>query len=723
MIFILIPLYLVLIYCAGSLVRPVTNQARKLEFDEACTNSGIGFALILLAVHLFSFATQNTQVSTLVVFGAIIILSLVFRSRIKLINFDLNSLLVGLFALVVALCLGYKDMKFGNPDNFHIPLTASISENQFYPPIYPSTHDTDMSHYHYGVDLIGAIFKHVFGLPIWEVHSLQIFFCVLLTLLTMYALINSFVKQAKLSVALTVFVTFYTSINSLDFLLRELTRISKYSLVDFLASWLLMSWTAVSHMTSQLRLPSQNSAFVFAFVALTLITQYFASKDKQIRPDFFAIMLCAFGIYFTFPAFFYPIFASVGLGLLWELLLSYKNKKLSTKSKNIFLILVCALAGKILTFTGDPANLNGVKTLIFAPSFHWYHWGKIYIQYFYDKAYLSTLGTGFDYVYPSYHPHIPLFSTITLREFGFSGLIGLSVFIYFAIKKKLDASCLLILSGLVSMMIPLLFEFLPRPIETTRFLHWTKAAFVIYLAIQLPFLFNLRFATSKVVLLICRSLILMLICVSLIPGLVSIIPIKNFVITNDNSVNANDQMLIAEMAKLHKSGEVCLENTEFKHGHGIPELAGFFGVGGQIYKADQLTRRTAIYLLNPLLLQELKVDYILINSQDQVSAQGQERLKNSEYFAHLPLQASGYGLYKFLAKAKSVEQVQDYSWTLACNLANKLNFVQNPQGQYLLFTTRLQAQQAREIYRQQIKGDNPICAFWLKEEAINLPSL
>jgi hypothetical protein len=729
----LIPILIIFLgfnYFLGSIINPESKD--KNNFCTLTNNTLIGFSTSILGIHLLSFITQNIFLSIIIFYISSVFFIVILRQRIKTTILHSSEYLSVFFAFLAGLAMSYRDHRFGNPDNFHMFYTASLSENNIYPPIYPADSLADMSHYHYGVDLIGSIIQKLSNTNIWDAHSLQIFVCVFFTILALISLIKNYQQKFWTAFFVTVFVSFYTSINSLDFLLREIKNISNYDIMDFLAKWLVMSWTAVSHLTSQLRLPAQNSALIFCFL-LIILSKSFIDGEKQ-KPNILIFTSASFCLYFCFPAFYYPICGAIFFYFIVELFKSYKTKTFNQNSKNLFLILVYCVLGKFLTFTSDPANLNGVKTLIFSPSFHWYHWGKAYLGYFYSPAELYKFKQGFDYVYSSVFPRIPIFSSISFREFGFCGLVGLLCYSFKIYKKKTDGSEILLISGLLSMIVPLLFEFLPRPIETTRFLHWTKIAFVIYLGLNLPMIYELSYGLLKSFIKNSMGLNLFkiafwcLLILSLIPGFCSILPIKNFLIVSDNSLSADYKNLTVELKKIHKNQEICLENIPIIHGHYLSELAGFYGVGGQMYKGDSLTRQTAIYLLNPLLLKELNVDYLILKSDDNISSRGISRLDDKNLF-QLISRVQGtqnyYSIYKFVGKTSNLSQQQfsetsqEYSWIIACDLANKLNPVNNELGVVLRFNSKSESLRAIQSIREQIKASNPICAFWLKEQALS----
>ncbi len=685
------------------------------------------FSASLLLAHLLSFITQNPCLAIKLSIGLVIIGCFTLRNKVQLPKFNWWDLAVLIFALLIAYLMSARDSLWGNPDNFHIPFTASIALNNIYPPIFPSTFDITMSNYHYGTDFIGTIFIALFNADAVTAQTMQVGFDVFLCIMSLNLLVEFFVANRLQSFLISLAITFYTSINSLEFFAREFTHISNMPLKQFLSTWLMISWTSVAHLTALMRLTSQNSVFFFAFTWIVLFIDNLENKRKQLIP----LCLVAFGVYFAFPAFFYPIFAAMGLALIWELYKNRKNKPLiSPQVLNIFYMMLAAYIGKILTFTGSFTNANGVKSLIISPSLEWIHWGKAYINYFYSPFYLQGLKTSFDYVHPSYYPIAPFFSSITFREFGFEALLALAIIIYQIYKKKLNYSSLLAFSAYISMTIPLLVKFLPREIETTRFLHWTKIALIIYVCINAPYFIDLLVKQFKSPLMskIIRITIAIIIIIMLVPGMLSVLPIEGFRIVSNQSLSPETKKLISTLKEIHKTGDVCVDTLDFLHGHNISELAGFYGVGGQLYKADRITRETAINSFNPALLQELKVDYLLIKDSNHLNSKAIARAQDPELFQEI-IQVNqalpSYRMFKFIAKNNELSpeiksQLQtEYLWIVGCDLGKEYLPMKDSQGRFYAAPNKIEAIKMKDSLISSVATQNPICAFWLKEQAIS----
>ncbi len=685
------------------------------------------FASLLLLSHLLSFVTQSASLSIKIALVLILIAGFLLRDKVKLPKFNWWDLAVWAFALIVAILMASRDRFWGNPDNFHIPLTASIATNDIYPPILPSSFDVTMANYHYGTDLIGAMFVTLFKVDAINAQTLQVGFDVFLCILALSLLVESLMPSRLQAFLVTLAITFYTSINSLDFFVREITNITNVPIKQFLASWLMMSWTAVAHMTALLRLTCQNSVLFFAFVAITILIGTLKYKDKNY---FIPLLLTGFGVYFTFPAYFYSLLAIFACLLIWELYQSSKTKKLISESvlQSVYMILAFYI-GKVLTFTGDFGNSNGLKGLVVAPSLEWINWGKAYIGYFYDQSYLQGLKAAVDHVHVGYHPIIPLFSSITFREFGFEALVALAIIAYQFYKKTLNYSLLLALSAFASMMVPLLVRFLPREIETIRFLHWSKLALVIFICINAPYIIGLLLKkfNKPLWIKIIQVIIVILSVILFIPGIVSTLPMQEFIIFGNQSISTENRNLVRVLTKIHKTGEICVDTVDFIHGHNISELGGFYGVGGQMFRADKITRGTAITTFNPALLQELHVDYLLVKDSDKLNEKALARIQDPQLFQELPevqKELGNYRMYKFVAKRQELapelkaQLMDEYFWIIGCDIGKEYIPMKDAQGRFFAAQTKVQAASMKDSIRSNIASQNFICAYWLREQAV-----
>ena len=286
-----------------------------------------------------------------------------------------------------------------------------------------------------------------------------------------------------------------------------------------------------------------------------------------------------------------------------------KKQKNKTKEglSNAILLLGLLYIGKVLCFNHVIATNEGISTFIFKPSLEWINWGKSYLSYFYSPSYLMTLGKSYDPVTASELFSIPFFSSISFRDFGFSAILASIFFLRNIIKKQSSYFDLIYITALVSLSVPFFVQFILRPVETTRFILVAKLLFVLYAFVLLFQLVQQKLNDKKFV-----KLALVLLSIPLmIPGIVSIIPYAPFSILGVKSLNNLDKSRVKALENLHHSGDVVLDPRAFEIGSQLSGLAGFYSIGGQIYKADAKTLDTAMQTIHPVLLHELEIRYVI----------------------------------------------------------------------------------------------------------------
>jgi hypothetical protein len=136
----------------------------KKSFELNTINLITIIAGFFLFVHLATCVIQDFTLVCKLTLGFIGFITLINLKNISIEKFTKWDWAIVGFGLSIGILMGLKDNIYGNPDNFHIALSSSVALNQVYPPILPSTFDTNMSNYHYGVDLISAAFMSIFNI-------------------------------------------------------------------------------------------------------------------------------------------------------------------------------------------------------------------------------------------------------------------------------------------------------------------------------------------------------------------------------------------------------------------------------------------------------------------------------------------------------------------------------------------------------------------------------
>jgi hypothetical protein len=192
---------------------------------------------------------------------------------------------------------------------------------------------------------------------------------------------------------------------------------------------------------------------------------------------------------------------------------------------------------------------------------------------------------------------------------------------------------------------------------------------------------------------------------------------------NDSQKNA-----LKVLMKYHQQDTTCLTTIIYYSFCDISNIAGFWGVGGQFYKPDLITRQTALYLLNPILLTDLKVTHVLIDvNQDKLSNIAISRLNDRELFEEI-LEVNQtkpeWRFYRFVGRrqynVQELAQMQrEYMWVLGSK-PNGAEFVPAFQyGNYVTGLTRNQITEAALIAKRDLISSGQIAAaVWLGPQAM-----
>lgn len=678
-------------------------------------NLATGLASFILLAHLIAGVLQGYALASQIVFYGFILLALISIYKLGLYKtevlktivdkFDIATGLICLCTLILSSLMYYRDQVFSSSDRIHIALIASAANNDIYPPLSPIGKNFFISDYHFGTDLIGASIKTITGLASFDVISLQIALGAGLGFLAIYTLAEFYLTGRYMSLYASLVIFFYTSINSLEFFFRELTKIFHSNMTLFLSSWLTVSWTSISHNTSQMRLPSQNIAIGLVFVLITLILLYLQSKDRSLL---WSIMPVSFLLCFCYPAFWYPLFLACFI-VVW-----FNKEKFSQAA----LLLGLLYVGKVLCFNHAAGANEGISTFIFKPSLEWVNWGKSYLNYFYSTSYLMTLGKSYDPVTASYLFSVPLFSSISFRDFGFSAILASVLFLRKLIKKQNTYFDLIYITACISLTVPFFIQFILRPVETTRFILVAKLLFVFYAFVLLFQLIQENFIKRKLV-----KLALILLSIPLmIPGIVSIIPYAPLGILGVKSLNNLDKSRVRALEKLHHSGEVVLDPKAFEIGSQLSGLAGFYSIGGQSYKSDTKTMDTAMHIMNPLLLHELEVKYVLVYSDTVLSDLARARLNDATLFKLIDLPQQELKVYEFLIRDLStIDQAQyqgEYVWAIGYPDVNDFKLMKLGDARLFTAAEKKALLETEKQIKQQLSKQYPIQAFWLNRQAV-----
>lgn len=661
-------LYFLALYFCGSLFSFSYLRNKDSGFGsvaKVALNCALGLGLHISSSHLLSFITHSFNISSKITFGLILLASVyhLIRHKTNTIEFSLNKCEIWAFALALLFAaFGGIRGHLTDSDNTHIAWISSIVNNNVYPPVLPVNPDYSLNFYHYGVDLTGAAISSITGLMPWDTLSVQVGIGTFLVFLALFSTFNFFWRKPFNSLLATLIVFFYTSTISLEFILKYFPQIinsAQASWPAILNAWQNASLPAIGHIPYFSVLVSQNPAIVALLMIflISFIGEGFEFKNKKFL--YCGIIFLSFLAYFYYPAYWYP--SLVGLFVFGALKANYRLHYLC--------VLVSMVLGKLITFQFSSTEFEGgIKALLWKPSLYWDHFNMNYLYYFDFKPDGFWAKPITDYVSGKTIFSMHMFSLDSFRNFGFILICALLLLVYLSQKKKLDNSVLYLLAGLPAIPVPFLFKFVLKPSENYRFLSWTVVICLVFIVLVVGRLvidddnFIAKLSKIKMVTIpITFALVLIMGA-----GLVSILPFRGYNNYAEHELLSKaEKNALKAMMKIHKSGEIALSGQIFYTFCDMGNVAGFFGVGGQFYKPDLTTMQTAIRILNPVLLQELSVDYVLIDQRDQLTETALMRLQDSQLFAEVPEIHNlnpDWRFYKFIGnKLFDLEEIQKYS--------------------------------------------------------------
>lgn len=735
MSYIVLILVLGLIFINGAWIYNKANSNLKGSLTSfLCFSILIGLSQFILASHLLALLIHSFTQAMYFVLIPMLVLA-IFALKNYRSTFAINQpkfseiVLISVSILLSLLCfLRNQIMNIG--DAQHLAYSANIAMNDYYPPRLLINKDIIFNFYHYGIDLVGAFFQ-VFAKDVdpFTLNGAQLAIAAFLLPMLLFKIINFNARDKKYSLFACISIILFTSINSLDFFVREIFKMNQYELFEFIKDWLMNSQVS----TDALSGCSNSLPILFGLVyLLVLILQAIKLESNQQQNFYFylSVLGVAFMSYFIFPAYLLTLAASYFIiKFLFNFSIQSVNK-IQTIFQNptvIFSVMICL--GKLLTFTGSQSTINGIEAMSFKPHLTWTIGYLRYLTYFYKPEYLFSLGRSYEERAGRYKFEVPMFSSLSFREFGFIILLALVIFLFIWMRKKQSLSFiqkLLMLSSLVSLAPVFLFEFCIAPIELTRFLFPAKLYAMIFIAISLYTLEKeFKFFSKRKIL---RFILLVCLTVALLPGLANFIPNERFAITGYR-FNKAEKSLVKMLKAHHQSGRVILHYDEdpIPWAYDCPLIAGFYDIGGVLLKPEYTTQKTALFTLNPRLLEELRVDFVLIHKNNALSKAAEKRLEDPNLFQlvdKIPDKAPyQYRLYKFTATTESISHFanDEYVWALGYQDATREYHQFDSDHGKFYFPSRAQSQLDIEKARQLLLKSDKAIAIYATTQAIPSP--
>ncbi|MDD9898844.1 MAG: hypothetical protein OXU45_07585 [Candidatus Melainabacteria bacterium] len=679
--------------------------------QDLVVHAAIGMSSHLLICHLLSFLTQSFSKS---VWISLVLMTLtVLIARVKIFEkheLDIYDGLATVTALAIAVVSQMRYQLVGDSARFHYALIGSITNNDIYPPIYPSNHELSMSFYHFGLDLFASNLKIISGVSTISSSAMQVAVTAFLAVLAIFMFFRFFI-ESRAYAFFAAFFYMFISLNAIEYFFREIAHFGTPRFFEI--------WSQVLNIYGSGGINGgRGGLFNITLLSLILLILTRLSKLKEVKFPIGIVILSFFLYMFKSSLWTIVVLATALACAILVLKAILKKEQVKELIFGSALLGLSLYLGKVICFCKALSfGFNGIDPVAFAPSWNWTMHSPGFFKHFYSMDYLSQLPSLPDLTHATQRPQASLFSTMALRKFGALFLLALSLLFWQFSRKKINKSSYLLLIALCSLPIPFLLVFVPKPFETLRFTSFVAISSNLFLFINLGLIAQEMLKNSK----LSKIIIIAIALFFSVPGIKAALPIgakKSYGLPSDKLIKALEQV--------HQSGDVILD-TQFMHlGHHISELAGFYGIGGQMYKADMRSRWTAMESINPLLLEELKVNYVLITPQSKISKLGQSRLVAPQLFEEIPSIREtdpNYRLYRFkgsgdLTKEQRQILIKEYQWVLGYTVGEAQFAPHKIDGKIYTASNKAALKTKMEEVRQEILKQNKSVAIYTCIQAI-----
>jgi hypothetical protein len=716
-----------------------TNNLIKI-----CSYFILGLGFLVIFSHLISFFTNSYKLS-LNISGLVVFLvnatycltrTKVFFSSLSKNIFKFTKIEILFFCLILFFSLQvYKVevLTHSSYDKKHHCITSCLLENDIYPPREPADKNTSMAGYHYGLNLIAASISHLNQMPVWEAHGVEMAIFTFIIFVFSAALVNIFITNYSISIFLGMYVIFFLSFQNFEFLLRFYNLYSKMDLLNIFNLYNNISYLVAKNLQTRLYFYSPNLGFALSFVQFFSIIKALDSlkEQKRIQIQPLLIVFAASFLNYFSEVMWHSVLIGFSLYLLLNLCGDLITKKLKVFCKDSWIrnlyhvdiaILLSLILGKVFCFNKSIVNSGTMKELIFAPSLSYKQgtgWGAFYQELFIGvdklRSYKITPSPS-DY-YSSFDFNVPIFSEMAWREILIFVLLATLAFLLnFSREKKITSLDIIFLSGFGTALIPFFIEYLPRPSEEIRFIIFAKPFLIFYTIVSLFY-----YLTSKNKFRIVSTCIILLLGLNIIPSFLNL-SLARGPHNNNLTVTEDQKHFVKSFKKIHKSGDVCIDDKIYIAWMGESTLAGCYNTGYRTFRENYTTRTTAINLMNPLLLKELDVDYVIISNYNGLSPLGQERLNNKNLFTQvIDEKIKVYRLNKnfSLDKPSYDSLATEYIWALVWETSpTQVRILQSNDNRPIVSFNRSLLEQQKIITQEQFKNKNPEFATWISVQAL-----
>ena len=544
--------------------------------------------------------------------------------------------------------------RFGTFDKeFHIPLALTMFHNDIYPPRDFYKPDYVLL-YHYGGDLLSGAISYFCNLEIFTSYELMSSVLSGTTFLSLFALAWIITRNFKLSFLASFCTYFGGGLLWLDASIRYFFKLlpPSYTNWNFLQTFFNIGiHGGIIDAPSVITFLS-TSGLGIPLIILSLILFWHMHEEPELKKTFIYIVFITISLFSLFISAEW-LYATFWAGVIPFLFLLIPKKKFKFIAA-VFLLLIISVAlsksiGNAL-FMQDPIQHLG-RVNIFEISlkqklFTVISWGRLSEQ-------LMN------------YQEVPCFSWQFISEFGLSFIL-LPIAIIYLFKSKNMFALLLFFIAAFTMPAPAIIDFKINPVDLNRLFNFGNIILIMLISCGIGFLFK-SFMKNKILILIY----LICFCLSPLAGLLGAVVFTPYIYSDklfvqevfDNfqkiksleALNAYfKQLSFAANRAKHSPANNFQNEIDFLKTHSnpgdvaisssidIPVYAGVYAIipsGKWLYKdllysSFDSTFLTTLTTLDPFLLDELNIKWILISndSRNNLPIETQKLLLNNNLF-------------------------------------------------------------------------------------------
>ena len=655
-------------------------------------SSIFGIASFLFLTHTIAYAIGPGSASTVsicILLIVSIVLLLLKKKEILTVEKDISkkefAILISI-AILICILTFLGVYRYGSFDiDAHIPMALTMFHNNNYPPIDPFQPNYVLL-YHYGGDLLAGSMYHLCNFEILRAYEMSSTMLSGITFLCFFSLGWLLSKNYKISFLAGFCSYFGGGLLWLDAIMRFITKNLPPDWVNwsFLQTLLNLGiHGSITNPPSIIAFTSTSSLgnplLIFSFI---IFWKMLENKNfKNSISHVYILLISLFVLYMAADWLFITFWVAV-LPFLGILLFKKDNHGLIPS-----LILLC-VSGILVKTLGNSLFLQDSLQ----------HLGRNNIFSLEIKEHLFIVDNfGRLMGSPMNYQKTWLFSWDFICEFGLS-IILLPLTIIYLTKAKNLFAVLLFLSAITTMPVPLFVDFKINPVELVRLFGFGNSMLFILLtwsicSLYKSFLKNKLILTTFVIF-VCASPLLQLgssilftpsalLNKQLIEGILQDVkPLKSFgdyvnyykqydsFVTNARYHTLKNYKDEIDFLKKHKELNDIALSTEFE----IPPYAGIYSYissrifvyWDMLYSSNRTTYQIAFTTLDPYLLSELKIKWLIIknNYKVQLPKDAIDNLGNKD-LVKLVYTKNNFEIYKVIVKNDDLKNYErKTAWVL-----------------------------------------------------------